>query len=159
MFAPMPCSPETHVATSTAEYGLGSRYSRWDEDYGYQEWMYVQNNGSVAAVAGSVARISDQGLGTVTCDINDDQLGANVFGGIFRVACAADYCQFVCIGGRFPDAKGDNAVAAGEFLVANADSVCDTAATLEYDEIFGVALEAFATDTLGDVLIYFGRVG
>ena len=121
--------------------------------------MYVKNNGAVDAVAGSVARKSDQGFGHVTCDISDDQLGTNCFGGIFRTACAADSFNFVCVGGRFPDAKGDNAVAAGEYLVANADSVCDTAATLEYDEIFGVALEAFATDTLGDVYIYFGIAG
>lgn len=159
MFPPMPIEPANHTATVAAEYQLGSRYSRWDATYGYQEWMYVQNNGAVAAVAGSIARLSDQGLGTVTCDINDDQLSASAFGGVFLVACAVDYYGFVCIGGRFPDAKGDNAVAAGDPLVANADSVCDTAATLEYDEIFGYALEAFATDTLGDIFIKFGLVG
>jgi len=157
----MPIEPANHTATSTAEYQLGSRYSRWDATYGYQEWMYVQNNGAVAAVAGSIARVSDQGLGTVTCDINDDQLGTtgSIFGGVFLVACAADYYTFVCTGGRFPDAKGDNAVAAGEPIVANADSVCDTAATLEYGQIFGYALEAFATDTLGDIFIKFGQCG
>jgi len=154
----MPIEPANYTAESTAAYQLGSRYSRWDATYGYQEWMYVKNNGAVAAVAGSIARLSDQGLGNVTCDVDNDQLSTSAFGGVFLTACAADYHNFVCIGGRFPDAKGDNAVAAGEYLVANADSVCDTAATLEYGQIFGIAIEAFATDTLGDICIRFGLV-
>lgn len=157
-FPPLPTDTETYTASTSADWVIGSRYSTWNATYGYQEWMYVQNNGAVAAVAGSVARASDQGLGTVTCDVSDDHLATNIFAGCFRTACAADSYNFVCIGGRFPDAYGDASVAAGEFLVCNADSVCDTAATLEYDEIFGVALEAFATDTLGDISIFFGKV-
>ena len=159
MHPPLPTNHKIYVAPTAGDWPIGSRFSYYDATYGYQEWMYVQNNGAVGAVAGSVSRLSDQGYGTVTCDVSDDQQSTSAFGGIFLVACAVDSYQFVCIGGRFPDAKGDNAVAAGEYLVANADSVCDTAATLEYDMTFGVAIETFATDTVGDVLIYFGKCG
>ena len=159
-YPPLPVDTETHVATTAALWNIGSRYSKYDATYGYQEWAYVKLNGAVSAVAGSVARKSDQGFGHVTVDITDDQLGVATPGGVFRVACTYDSYQFVCIGGRFPDAKGDADIAAGEGLVSNADSVLDTVPTNDEEEmVWAEALEAFATDTLGDVFIRFGYCG
>ena len=115
----------------------------WDYSSTYKSWRlmkYVQLTGAVAGTAGAVCRIGDA-YGTVTADINDDQLSTESFGGVCLGTVTIDYYCWVCVGGIAP-CTGDAVVNAGESVVpaAAVDGQMDTMAGTEEDHVFGVAL-------------------
>ena len=134
------------VNEAAATHDLGTL--AWNYNSTYKSWQllkYVQMVGAVTGAEGGVCCVGDS-YGTVTPDINSDQISATTFGGALLGVVTVDYYCWVCVGGTAL-CTGDNVNAAGEYVVnaAAVDLQMDTMADGEEEQVFGIVLVAATT--------------
>jgi len=109
----------TAVNEAAATRKLGTRYSHYDATYGWRTLKYIQNQGAVASIAGSVASLG-VGIGVTSVDRDSDSVAGDFFGGVHIAAVTADYYGFVVcgIGDRCFVSTGGS-VAAGDIAIVD----------------------------------------
>jgi len=137
--------PEFSSTDTVPQATLGGLHHYHDATYGFWILMYAQLHGAADATQYAVCEVSDQGLGCVTVDRNDDMI-ALVFGGVCcgSGTAASGHYLYVVKSGRYY-LQTDGGVAAADALVVHTtDSQADTIAT-GLEQSFGFALTADTT--------------
>lgn len=87
------------VNDATPQRRLGNKYCHYDSTYGWRTVEYVFLDDAVDATLGSVAVLSDLGLGNVTCDVSGGSAVTGLpFAGLFLGSVTAGRYGFIVCG-------------------------------------------------------------
>lgn len=112
------------VNDATKQRKVGSKYSHYDATYGWRTVEYVYLDDAVDAILGSVAVLSDLGLGNVTCDVSGGSAVAGLpFAGLFLGSVTAGRYGFIVCGlGDRAFCSTGGSVAAASLVVVDASN-------------------------------------